>query len=607
MSVTYTEEQARAIAARGKVIVSASAGSGKTFVMIERLVSLILGGADVREVLAVTFTNKAAAQMREKLRSALLKKIGETDGEERARLKDQLNALPMAEISTIHAFCGRLVRANFYLAGVDAAFRIVSPDDSDGQELSARAMEETFENAYAEGGEAFRRLLSVYFRKKKDARLRSAVASLHRKFRGLSEYREKLAAVGKESLFEEACAYLAEDYRTRAREIAESAEELAPCFDGRSAKAGAVCADVLGAARELLERDDLFALCALPAPNISRMPPTTRAVGEEAVRLKRLSALSKRIKALYSELRVYGSREEEEARCRDAEELAAALAELTLRYDGIYERLKAERGVLDYDDLEHFALKVLSDGDALAAVRERYKYLFVDEYQDVNPAQEKLLSLVGGEEIFLVGDRKQSIYGFRGSKSEYFTQKTEAFGQTLCLTENFRSAAAVLDAVNRVFTRAMTPSVCGFAYAENLLRGGRRYGTHEGSVCFHRIPTEKREKQPPAEVYSVCADQTAKKRDAQAEEIVRIVRDELGSAIFDADLGEERRVRLGDVAVLVRKTTGDAERVVAALSDCGIPVTATAKVNLCEFREIRLLLDWLSYLDNAEQDVPFAA
>ena len=132
MSVTLTQEQRAAIEARGQIIVSASAGSGKTFVMIERLVALVLGGADVRSILAVTFTNKAAAQMRDRLRLALIKGISEREGAEKERLKAQLAALPLAEISTIHAFCGRLIRTYFYAAGVDPAFRIVDGDDADG-------------------------------------------------------------------------------------------------------------------------------------------------------------------------------------------------------------------------------------------------------------------------------------------------------------------------------------------------------------------------------------------------------------------------------------------------------------------------------------------
>ena len=225
MSVTLTEEQRAAIGARGQVIVSASAGSGKTFVMIERLVSLILGGGDVRSILAVTFTNKAAAQMRERLRLALLKGIGEREGAEKERLKAQLAALPLAEISTIHAFCGRLIRTYFYAAGVDPAFRIAGGEDAESAGLRARALDAVFEEAYAQKSPKFSLLLSAYFRKKKDAALRNLVADLYRKARGLAGYRQILADMGASDDFDAVCDYLAADLRARADMVARGLEE----------------------------------------------------------------------------------------------------------------------------------------------------------------------------------------------------------------------------------------------------------------------------------------------------------------------------------------------------------------------------------------------
>ena len=225
MSVTLTVEQEQAITSRGKVIVSASAGSGKTFVMIERLVSLILEGADVRQILAVTYTNKAAAQMRERLRSALIKRIGESDGEERERLKEQLSHLPLADICTVHSFCARLVRTYFYLSDIDPAFRIVSPDDREGAILSARALNEVFEEAYERGDEDLSRLLPLYFRSKKDSTLRGLVLGLYGKMRIMADYRERLAAMGKEDDFNALADYLAENVRSLARFVGARARE----------------------------------------------------------------------------------------------------------------------------------------------------------------------------------------------------------------------------------------------------------------------------------------------------------------------------------------------------------------------------------------------
>ncbi len=609
MSVpNLTAEQQQAVGATGKIIVSASAGSGKTFVMIERLVSLILNGADLRSVLAVTFTNKAAAQMREKLRAAILRKISESDDEGRKRLKEQLTALPLADISTIHAFCARLIRTYFYLADVDPSFRIISTDDAEGKTLSLRAMNGVFEEEYAVGDDDFKRLLAVYFRRKKDTQLRTIVLSLYNNVRGLADYRSVLENAGGDR-FDEVCAFLREEYVRRARFCAESVEDMGAFFAANSERALRVCADIMEASQKLLNATDFFQMVALAQemPKIASIPPTTRAVGEERRKLLSLKDVSAFIKEIYRELAKYAPCDEEYARYRDGQERVRSLARLVLKYDEAYARLKREAGVLDYNDLEHFALKILSDAKVKADLREKYRYVFVDEYQDVNPVQERILSFVGGNEVFLVGDAKQSIYGFRGSQSEYFVDKTENFPVSLVLSENFRSAPAVIEAVNRVFTRCMTQETCNIDYANTgVMRGGSRYGEHAGKVCFHLIPAVPQEAVSERGVYSVL--QSMKEPpDAQAEAIVRLVEREVGAEWFDADSGLTKRVGYGDIAVLVRKTkTEDARRVVSALSAHNIPVTTTAKVNVCDFWEARLLIDWLSYLDNVEQDIPLA-
>ena len=594
-----TEEQRQAIYTQGQVIVSAAAGSGKTFVMIERLVDLILKGQSVKNVLAVTFTNKAAAQMRQRLRDAIIDRMNTAAGEEKARLKEELLSLPLADISTIHAFCGRLVRTNFFLAGVDAGFSIISPDDAEGRTLTARALDEVFEEEYIEKSEGFMKLLAAYFRRKKDAKLRSMVLALHTSVRGLSSYRAVLDKIGRGEMFENACEYLFSHYHARALYFKTELEGRKEFLQNINAKALTVCSDVCLACEKLLAADDLFAMAdaAREKVTISSMPPMTKATGEELGQLRFLSGASKGIKALYKELATYASREEELRRYMASEELAAALAALVLRFDDVYSRLKNEAGVLDYNDLEQLALRVLQNGEARREVLNRYRFVFVDEYQDVNPVQEEILSLLAGENVFLVGDGKQAIYGFRGSRSKYFDEKCASLPVSLQLSANFRSSKAVLDVVNRVFT----PLIAGYT----PVHGGGRYGEHMGEVCFHRLTEEKAER-PERGVYSVLTKQETE-TDALAEKIADLVEEEVTRTWFDADAGEERKVRFGDIAVLARKNTGDSERIVRALARRDIPVTTTSKVNVCDFYEARLIIDCLSYLDNAEQDIPLAS
>lgn len=616
----FTPEQQAAVTTEGKVIVSASAGSGKTFVMINRLVRLVLGGASVKNVLVLTFTNKAAAQMRDKLRRALIEKIKESEGSTRERLKAELDALPLADIGTIHAFCARLVRTRFYLTDADPSFRIIASDDAEGSALSARAIAEVFEEAYEQGSEEFSELLSVYFRKKKDARLKDAVVGLYRNARtlgaegdGAEDCRALLARVGEEDLFDEACKTVLEEHACRAQAVLKRAERLRSAFTGKKG-ALTVLENTAFYANRILAATDLFALAAeaQTSPAIGRMPPMTRAEGEELRALKELSACAKAVKGIFTELAAIAPREEEYARAEHARRFARALKTLALRYEEEYSRLKREAGVLDYDDLESYAMTVLRDEAARKELRGKYKYLFVDEYQDVNPVQEEILSAVSGENVFLVGDSKQAIYGFRGSSSAHFEQKERIFskdedGHALQLSSNFRSSSEVIDAVNRVFS----PLIGGYT----PMQGGGAYPEGSGAVRLHYLEEEEEEPAGERGVYSVLGREGREERDPLGEGVARLVESELGTLWYDveainAETGERgayRTVGYGDIAVLARNNVGDMERIVRTLSRHGIPFVTSSKINVLETFEAQLVLDWLSFLDNAQQDVPFVS
>ena len=598
MSVTLTEEQRAAIGARGQVIVSASAGSGKTFVMIERLVSLILGGGDVRSILAVRFTNKATAQMRERLRLALLKGIGEREGAEKERLKAQLAALPLAEISTIHAFCGRLIRTYFYAAGVDPAFRIAGGEDAESAGLQARALDAVFEEAYAQKSPEFSLLLSAYFRKKKDAALRNLVADLYQRARGLAGYRQIFAGLGASDDFDAVCDYLAADLRARADMVARGLEERGHVYAALGEKFVALADMVRSVCTRIAAQDDLLCMQTMSGEaDMARMPVKRNASAEERAAIEFLSGAKKETSGMLEELASCADRETEHARYLQANALAHALGQLALAYDDAYSREKGEAGVLDYNDLEQIALQLLDNESVRSDLAERYRAVFVDEYQDVNPVQEAILSRLGGGEVFLVGDAKQAIYGFRGSRSEFFEEKEKLLPCSLRLSANFRSAPAVLEATNEVFS----------AIAEGYvpMRGGERYGAHSGEVAFHLLPKRRAEESGARGVYSVLEHAGAEKADALADKVAQLVEEELGSDWFDADAQTVRKVGFGDIAVLTRRREGEAAHIARALLARGIPVTTAAEVNVCDFFEARLLIDWLSYLDNAEQDIPY--
>ena len=620
--MAFTQEQVLAIESQGKTLVSASAGSGKTTVMIEKIIRLIRSGVGVDEILAVTFTKKAAAQMKEKLSKALIEEINAPDvtEERRSALKKQLSEVPSADVSTIHSFCAKLLRRNFYAAGVDNAFRVISGDDADGTLLKNEALDELLEEGYEEKEELFAHLLSVYWRKKSDNVLRRIFLSVYDKLRARADYREYLMKSKEYSAqtFEDICVTLKAKLDEKCEYYRQLVEDERAHFVGMEKSAQlSICDELLALLEETLACKDYFSACAVKKParftsntGVKKLSPELALHAERIVFLK-----GRIVKFFEDELEETGTKAEELEKFLCSAQTASALAEYLLRFDDKYSRLKAERGVLDYNDLEHKTFALLGMEEIAASVREKYRYVFVDEYQDVNPVQEALISRIGGENVFLVGDVKQAIYGFRGSKSKFFVEKQKEFaegvGNNLYMSRNFRSSDKVLDAVNAQFVLAMTPRVCAVDYARgSYMEKGGRYALNDGNVEVHFVGEEK--KSPSAEgrgVYSVRAETGKKTASASsmAKMIRQIIQTEVGKEFFDPDEGRVRPVRYSDIAVLSRKMKGQIVRTVEALSAEGVPVTAATSVNVCEFTEIKALMDLLSLIDNAEQDIPLCS
>ncbi len=610
--MAFTEEQKAAIDAKGRVIVSASAGSGKTTVMIQKIINLITSGTKVEEVLAVTFTKKAAAQMKEKLAKALIEEINkkETTKENRATLKKQLAGVPSADISTIHSFCSKLIKSHFFLAGVDNSFRVIGGEDADGRSLKNQALDELLEEGYEESEGDFQVLLDTYWRKKKDDALRKIFDKCYLNLRDRADYRaylEKMTRGYTEADFDGVCADL----------LALTKEKLQYYYDMLKAERDAFMAMGVGAKNQFalcnelmewlglcLQSEDYFFISKLTKPPFTQNRTSKKTETEDILAGKaRLGFLKERIvKGYEKEFGALASREEELARFLQSGETAKIVAKYLLVFDEKYARLKRERGVLDYNDLEHIALALLKNPEIAKEMQEKYSYVFVDEYQDVNPVQEEIISLLAKDNLFLVGDVKQSIYGFRGSQSRYFVETQDRLskggGQSLFMKYNFRSMDKVLDAVNLQFNLAMTKSVCDVDYhSDGWMNRGGKYETNSGSVRVHFVPETDGDEQDRG-VYSVkeAARMEAESITDEALAIKRIIDEEVRGG-----------AKLADIAILSRKKSGEIERQVAALSALGVPITTASSVNICEFSEVKALIDILSLLDNREQDIPLCS
>ncbi len=620
MSSRFTDEQRLAIDAEGRTIVSASAGSGKTTVMIEKIIRLIKDTCGVDEILAVTFTKKAASQMKEKLSKALIESINaeEATKARKDRLKKQLSEVPSADISTIHSFCAKLIRSHFFVAEVDNTFRVIGGDDAEGIALKNEALDELLEEGYEEKDEQFMHLLNIYWRKKSDNALRKIIVKTYEHLRDRADYRDYLdrSTTYSEEMFEDICKDLLSLLRDKCNYYCELLEKELYYFEGVDAKAQiTITKGLIDGLKEILSAPDYFAACRCQKPTITAKNIKPKDDAETSMHAEKLAFLREKVEDIYKkELAVTLTKEEEKENFLRAGVTAAALGKYLLRFDEKYERLKKERNVLDYNDLEHKALALLKNEDIVQALKAKYRYVFVDEYQDVNPVQEEIISRLSGDNLFLVGDVKQSIYGFRGSKSKFFVEKQKEFEDSgdnnLAMTRNFRSSDTVLDAVNSQFGLAMTLKTSSVDYKkDSYMERGGRYALNDGRVQIHVLEKEKKAAPQKRSVYSVKAKTGKKKIEESriAKTIRSIIEKERASTYFDPDSGEYKRVNYSDIAILSRKNQGEITKTVAALAAEGIPVTATAAVNICEYAEVKTLIDILSLIDNAKQDIPLCS
>jgi ATP-dependent helicase/nuclease subunit A len=647
--IKWTEQQRRAISARGSdVLVSASAGTGKTAVLSGRCVDIVSDKSicpDVRSILVLTFTEMAAEQMRsrigEQLKDAFL-----ASGDRHLRL--QLMLLQAADISTIHSFCKRLITEYFYKLGLDPTFGIIDGDEA--RLLKAEALEKTIEWAWRQSNlvQGLEQLL-----RRRDLRTNDGFLA---KIISLSNFLE--GVVSKQSWYERAIQLggiaapftsgLGEEQKQivaeRLRSIVEQLQQAKKLYE-KSCSGGDWAARLeeshirpVVRCFEFLRAGD-WEKCAEGIRNFAR--PTTYKPKELPETVAEL--IRKRVKnaldafAGLSELAILNP--DYLNRLGGAVSLQTrVLVELVRKFDQLYSQAKRAINCLDFADLERYALKLLADenspdekllpSESALTLRRRYKYIFVDEYQDINPVQQAILDLLGSQgNIFVVGDVKQSIYEFRGAKSEAFLERLKsasvnpdnaADGLRVDLNANFRSAKGILDFVNKVFGRIMTASFAKVDYDESArLRPAESEGSisDKRSVVEFHILDEQGKSENEETIDNTEGDgDTFSSRQRQAALITRRIKQMVGAEtgkpefqIYDKQMREKRGVEYRDIVVLMRSLAKKANDYVEIFRLAGVPVSCQATAGYFETTEITDILCLLKVLDNPQRDIELAA
>ena len=626
MAISFTPEQQKVIELHHcNILVSAAAGSGKTAVLVERIIRMVCDEehpVDIDRLLIVTFTNAAAAEMRERIALGISAKLDEKPESE--HIQKQAALLHNAQITTIDSFCLFLLRNHFNEIGLDPAFRVA--DEGEVKLMRQEVLQELIEDGYREGGESFRFCVEFFCHGGREKVLEQHILNLSRYAASFPFPEEWLLA-------------RKEDYR------AQDAESVSGSHYGQYLlsylqKMTAGCAEKLKRVGTLCEEPDgpymygelteqeteqleRLAGCRSLSEFESRLPavvfgrlPSKKDDSVSPVKRELAKKLRNEVKESLKKLegRFFATPLELAAKQGYAcMEPVGTLVDLVLEFDRRMGEKKQERKIIDFSDMEHFALKILLNREegrirpsAVALeYRQHFAEILIDEYQDSNLVQEYLLKAVSGEEEgrfnrFMVGDVKQSIYKFRLARPELFLEKYNTYCpeegdcRRIDLAKNFRSRTQVVDTVNSVFSGIMSKDIGGIEYDERAaLYPGAVYPENEGCES-ELLLVEKPDSN---------AEENAKRLEARA--VARKIKELMGSfQVTEKGSGSLRPVRYSDLVILLRTNSGWDEEFKQVLEDEGIPVYITSKTGYFGATEVQELLQLLRVLDNPTQDIP---
>ena len=637
MGTQFTDEQKLAIQTTDKsVLVSAAAGSGKTAVLVERIIGIILDGkADVDELLVVTFTNAAASEMRLRLAKAIRQRMA-SHPEDAPRLSAQLSKLYKAYITTMNSFSLRVIREFFHELDIDPGFG--TADEAQSELLQREAVTELFEDAFVdddliEGG-SFRSFLRLYSEERTEESFKDNMLKAYGKLRSMPDYFEwayesadilkvtpdtfqgsalqKLmsddcletiqkvqGALNKlQSMFEEVG--LSEIYQSKLLPQAEAAEDILTKLSSTGLD------DSVISALDNFPKATISVKAADKKESYELIKAEVKRIRENVIR-DGIGDFKKRyiVPDLATRL----------SEMNESYEYTIYYLKLLEEFERRYKEKKKEHGLMDFSDQEHYAAEILKNKEARDILRKRFKYIFVDEYQDTNNIQERLISSVARpDNVFRVGDIKQSIYKFRQAAPEIFEGLYKRFSEgddenefAIVLGKNFRTNDRTIRYINYVFERIME------GYDERaMLYTGVECDEQYDFIPEVHILLEENETEPEAGAADDPADidddgEDLSKEEAEARYIAKICASIIGTEFYDTKAGVVRKAKASDIAILFRAVKYRGETMSNALRDLGIEPHVADNEDYFDTVEIGVAVSLLSVIDNMRRDVPLIA
>lgn len=637
--VKWTLEQEQAIYEKGEnILVAAAAGSGKTAVLVERIIQKVIKDKiDIDKILVVTFTNAAAAEMRERILDAIYKKLEETPDDE--HLQKQIILLGKANISTIHSFCLDVIKNNFYEIDVSPNFRI--GDTAEIELIKQEAIEEIFENLYEEENTDFIQLLDIYEGYRNDNNIKELILKLYNYIQSspfpkkwLNEKVEEfnipedceIASTSWEKIILEEFKESVEDGIAKLENI-ESKLRLFPEAD----KFTRVINSDINDYKSIISKLDNWDEIINRAYNIEYLKwPTdkklTLELKDTAKEIR--DTIKKKFMKDRETYLVYNSNQI----ILDIKYMYTILKRLEniiYKFSDLFEKKKREKNIIDFNNIEHFALEILikeengifKQTEIAKKYMEKFEEIAIDEYQDSNMVQEQILTAISnGRNMFMVGDVKQSIYKFRQARPELFLGKYDTYklkdelnendNLKIQLFKNFRSRKTILEITNTVFENIMSKKLGDIEYNEKeFLKQDKDYDKPEdetinyaGKAELHIIDMKKDEDEDEETIHLEKAEIEAKFVVNKIEQLMKS-----NYQIYDKKKKGYRKLQYKDIVILLRATSAIAPIYEKELIEKSIPVFSDSGSEYLDSIEIQTIMSLLKIIDNPLQDIPLVA
>ncbi|EGT3849109.1 helicase-exonuclease AddAB subunit AddA [Clostridioides difficile] len=667
-SPKWTKEQLEVIESREcNLLVAAAAGSGKTAVLVERIIQMITSREnpiDIDKLLVVTFTNAAASEMRERIGDAIGKALDENP--ENKHLQNQLVLLNKSSITTIHSFCLDVIKSNFHRINLDPNFRI--GDQTECAILKQEAIEEVFEDLYEERDEGFLNLVESYAERGGDKEVQDIILGIYSFAMASPEPKKWLIDSAERFNIDENFDFSQSIW---ARAI----------LDTVKIEINGLCLNMERALKEVESIEELETFAEKLSVEYKKIADISQACNkswDEAY--KKMASMSfenyvKGVKRISKDAPSYIKESKEKAKTirdktkKSLESIVSAtfnkdndsireeikylynivkpISSVVLRFEEEYSNKKREKGIIDFNDIEHFALNILTDvdekgnivpSDIAVGYRNKFYEIFIDEYQDSNLVQEVLLKAVANTETpnrFMVGDVKQSIYRFRQAKPELFLQKYNNYNdkkgsshRKIMLYKNFRSREEVVDAVNYIFENIMNENIGEIEYTEKeRLNLGANFNvdTDEKSIIggATEIHLIQKDNKLDDDIINDKDDRINNKENEIEEEekldniqlearmvgniikdLMKVNEDGKIQKVYDKGIDGYRPVEFRDIVILLRATSAWAPVFADELMNMDIPTYADVGVGYFDTIEIKTILSLLQIIDNPMQDIP---